>query len=103
MDDASDDDGDDNNDTDKDSVDCGNSGAPQLSKSTHPRKFGNNKTVHCPTGRPLICPSAPQAHQCKITQLTGMATQMQRKNCMTARTFKERKKLTKSCLFRCYF
>ena len=28
MDDASDDDGDDNNDTDKDSVDCGNSGAP---------------------------------------------------------------------------
>ena len=28
MDDASDDDGDDNNDTDKDSVDCGNRGAP---------------------------------------------------------------------------
>ena len=28
MDDASDDDSDDNNDTDKDSVDCGNSGAP---------------------------------------------------------------------------
>ena len=28
MDDASDDDGDDNNDNDKDSVDCGNSGAP---------------------------------------------------------------------------
>ena len=28
MDDASDDDSDDNNDTDKESVDCGNSGAP---------------------------------------------------------------------------
>ena len=28
IDDASDDDSDDNNDTDKDSVDCGNSGAP---------------------------------------------------------------------------
>ena len=28
MDDASDDDGDDNNDTDKDSVDCGDRGAP---------------------------------------------------------------------------
>ena len=42
-------------------------------KSTHPRKFGNHVTVHRPPDRP----SAPQAYQCKITQSTGMATQMQ--------------------------
>ena len=51
------------------------SGAPWVSKSTHHRKFGNHVTVHRPptTDRP----SAPQAYQCKITQSTGMATQMQ--------------------------
>jgi len=35
---------------------------------THPRHFGNQVTVR---------PSASQAHQCKVTQSTGMATQMQ--------------------------
>ena len=51
------------------------SGAPWVSKSTHHRKFGNHVTVHRPptTDRP----SAPQAYQWKITQSTGMATQMQ--------------------------
>ena len=45
------------------------SGAPWVRKSTHPRKCGNHVTVHrTPT---------PQAYQCKITQSTGMATQMQ--------------------------
>ena len=29
------------------------------------------------TARPTYYPSAPQAYQCKITQSTGMATQMQ--------------------------
>ena len=37
------------------------------------RKFGNHITVHRPRDRP----TAPQAYQCKITQPTGMATQMQ--------------------------
>ena len=51
------------------------SGAPWVSKSTHHRKFGNHVTVH---RRPTTDrPSAPQAYQCKITQSTGMATQMQ--------------------------
>ena len=53
----------------------GYSGEPWVSKSTHPRNFGDHVTVHRPptTDRP----SAPQAYQCKITQSTGMATQMQ--------------------------
>ena len=46
-------------------------------KSSHPRKFGNHVTVHRPTSRPSDRPSAPQVYQCKITQSTGMATQMQ--------------------------
>ena len=46
-----------------------------VSKSTHPRKSGNHVTVHRPptTDRP----SAPHVYQCKITQSTGMATQLQ--------------------------
>ena len=50
-------------------------GAPWVSEYTHPRKFGNHVTVHWPptTDRP----SAPQACQCKITQSTGMAHQLQ--------------------------
>ena len=44
--------------------------------NTHPRKFGNHVTVHCPSDRPSF---APQAHQYNVTQSTGMATQMQRK------------------------
>ena len=38
-------------------------GAPWVSKSTHPRKFGNHVTVHRP--QPAR-PSAPQAYQRKI-------------------------------------
>ena len=34
--------------------------------SMHPRNFGSDR------------PSVPEAYQCKITQSTGMATQMQR-------------------------
>ena len=45
----------------------------KMKQSTHARKFGNHVTVHQPSDRP----SAPQAYQCKITQSTGMATQMQ--------------------------
>ena len=47
--------------------------------------------ITCPyTARSADRLSAPQAHQYKITQSTGMSTQMQlKKNRMTARTFKE--------------
>ena len=47
-------------------------GAPELSKSTHFRKFGNHVTALCPTDqRPTDRrPSVPQAYQCKITQST---------------------------------
>ena len=51
------------------------SGAPWVSKSTHPRKFDNHVTVHLPPADRL---SAPQAYQCKITQSTSVATQIQR-------------------------
>ena len=39
-------------------------GAPWVSKSTDPRKFGNHVTVHRP--QPAR-PSAPQGNQCSIT------------------------------------
>ena len=39
-------------------------GAPWVSKSTQPRKFGNHVTVHRP--QPAR-PSAPQGNQCSIT------------------------------------
>ena len=39
-------------------------GAPWISKSTHPRKFGN-QTVH---PLPAARPSAPQGNQCSIPQ-----------------------------------
>ena len=39
-------------------------GAPWVSKSTHPRKFGNHVTVHRP--QPAR-PSAPQENQCSIS------------------------------------
>ena len=38
-------------------------GAPWVSKSTHPRKFGNHVTVRRP---PAARPSAPQGNQCSI-------------------------------------
>ena len=49
----------------------------KMKQSTHPRKFGNHVTVHRPTAHPRDRPFAPQMYQCKITQSTGMATQMQ--------------------------
>ena len=42
-------------------------GAPWVSKSTHPRKFGNHVTVHRPPARP----SAPQGNQCLILTLSS--------------------------------
>ena len=51
------------------------SGAPWVSEYTQSRKFGNHVTVHWPPTTDRS--SAPQACQCKITQSTGMATQLQ--------------------------
>ena len=46
-------------------------GAPCVSKSTHPRKFGNYVTVHrppaLPPSRPSVRPSTPQENQCSIS------------------------------------
>ena len=44
-------------------------GAPWVSKSTHPRKFGNHVAVHRPpAARPSAArPFAPQGNQCSIT------------------------------------
>ena len=42
------------------------SGAPRLSKSTYPRKFGNHVTVHRP---PTDRPSAPQENQCLLSHI----------------------------------
>ena len=39
-------------------------GAPYLSKSTHPRKFGNHVTVR---RLPTDLPSAPQDNQCWLS------------------------------------
>ena len=44
----------------------------KMRQYTHSRKFGNHVTVHRPSDRP----SAPQAYQCKISQSTGIATQL---------------------------
>ena len=45
-------------------------GASQLSKSTHPRKFGNNVTVHRPIVRQTDRrPSARQENQCLLSHL----------------------------------
>ena len=48
-----------------------------------------------PYARPSLRPSAPQAYQCKITQLTGMTPQATRGvlagNFMATRTFREKK------------
>ena len=51
-------------------------GAPQLSKSTH---LGNLVIIGPSSARATDRPYAPEAHQDKITQSTGMATEMQRK------------------------
>ena len=48
-------------------------GAPWVSKSTHPRKFGNHVTVHRP---PAARPSAPQGNQYSIPHfLTSLGAQ----------------------------
>ena len=57
--------------------------------STNLRNFGNHVTVCLPTRRTVHL-SAPQAYQCKITQLQGMAIKMQLKvilvgNCIAIR------------------
>ena len=44
-------------------------------RSMHPRNFV--KSREHTSERPPPRPSAPQAYQCKITQSTGMATQME--------------------------
>ena len=44
----------------------------------HPSTLGSHVTV-CPPDRPTTRPYTLQAHQYKITQSTGMATQMQLK------------------------
>ena len=44
------------------------SGAPLVGKSTHPRKFGNQVTVHRTNDRP----SAPQAYQCSISHFLAV-------------------------------
>ena len=60
--------------------------APELSKSIHPRKFGNHLTVHQlpdqPTDQPTDCPidrpSAPQGSQCLISHfLASLGAQVQ--------------------------
>ena len=66
----------------------------------HPR----NLVVTWPYVHPAARPSARQAHQYKITQSTGMATQMQLKvylegHRMSARTFRERKKQQRRVFF----
>ena len=67
-------------------------GAPQLSKSTH---LGNLVIIGPSSARATDRPSAPEAHQDKITQSTGMATEMQRKKITWPRGLLERKKKTK--------
>ena len=61
---------------------------------THPRNLGDHVTVR-PSVPPSVRPSAPQAYQCKITQLTGITPQATRGglagNCMATRTFREKK------------
>ena len=52
--------------------------APWVSKSTHPRKFGNHMTVH----RPLAaCPSAPQAYQCLLSHFLATLGAQEKADC----------------------
>ena len=50
------------------------SGAPWVTKSTHPRKFGNHVTLH--QSPPTVRPHHRYTF-CKISQSTGMATPWQ--------------------------
>ena len=65
-------------------------------------------TVHRASDRASDRPSAPQAYQCKMTQSTGMGTQMLplknsrfylEGNHMAARTFRQKKVVSFSVLF----
>ena len=54
------------------------SGAKRVQRITMGKKIWENLVITWPcTDRPLDRPSTPQPYQCKITQLTGMATQTQ--------------------------
>ena len=52
-------------------------GAPQLSKSTHLRKFGNHVTVHRATERP----SEPQGKQCLLSHFLASLGAQENTNC----------------------
>ena len=56
-----------------------NSGAPWLSKSTHPGKFGNHVTVHRPPTADR--PSAPQAYQCLLSHFLASLGAQEKTNC----------------------
>ena len=53
-------------------------GAPWVSKSTHPRKFGNHVTVHRP---PAARPSAPQAYQCLLSHFLAALGAQEKADC----------------------
>ena len=53
-------------------------GAPWVSKSTHPRKFGNHVTVHRP---PAARPSAPQAYQCLLSHFLATLGAQEKVDC----------------------
>ena len=53
-------------------------GAPWVSKSTHPRKFGNHVTVHRP---PAARPSAPQAYQCLLSHFLATLGAQEKADC----------------------
>ena len=53
------------------------SGVPWVSKSTHPRKFGNHVTVHRTNDRP----SAPQAYQCLLSHFLASLGAQEKTDC----------------------
>ena len=83
-------------------------GAPQLRKCGNLRIRENLVTTRPYTERASDRPSAPQAYQCKITQSTGMATQMQipnylEGNHMAAQTFRKKKEQQSRVFFSIIF
>ena len=53
-------------------------GTPWVSKSTHPRKFGNHVTVDRP---PAARPSAPQAYQCLLSHFLAILGAQEKADC----------------------